>query len=307
MKKHLILLLVLIVIKHSCAQPIIQNAEDFDIGTVLQFQKCDPEGINAGGSGENQTWDFSNLISLAETSTEWMLDPSSTTNGYLFPTSNLVVKVSNGQFTYVNKTIDENNIVGFIDTTSSYPATQYTNPMIIAKRPLYYGVVVTDTFMLSGSPSIGIVTLEPDAYGTLILPNGTHNNTLRVKITQIHPWFSYTLYVWFDGITKSALLKIDNQPYVEYLLSETVVGFPEINRKGAFDFYPNPARNNLVFESETKGTLIIANHFGQVLTRASIEGRQTNISTESLDPGVYFLIFKADHNIITSRKLIIYK
>lgn len=230
MKKRFTLLMLAIIPSIIWAQPIITNAEDFTIGTVLKFQKCNPTSVSAGSAGANQTWDFSTLTALPDTTTEWMLSPSSTTNGSLFPTANQVEKYSDGRFVYVNKTATENYLVGFIDTTSIYPATRYPNPMIFATRPLNYGTIVTDTFTMAGSSAIGIITINPDAYGTLILPNGTHNNVLRIKITEVHPWFNFVVYVWFNGINTSALLKIDNQPNVEYLLSETT-GIGEINKK----------------------------------------------------------------------------
>ena len=304
MKKLIVSILLVLIVNLVWAQPVITNAEDFDIGTVLKFQKCDPSGVSSGSAGVNQIWDYSTLTSLADTSTEWMLDPSLTTHGNLFPSANLVVKVSNGQFTYVNKTIDENNIVGYIDTTSSFPATLYPNPMLIAKRPLTYTTVITDTFMLSGSSALGIVTLDPDAYGTLILPNGTYSNVLRVKISQVHPWFTYNVYVWFDGISKSALLKIDNQPNVEYLLSETVIGITEIKKQKTFNFYPNPTRNQLIFESEGKGELVVTNNEGQAVNRISIKDQQTIISTANLISGVYQLTFTTGKNITTSKLII---
>ena len=304
MKKLFLLPILLISSTLVRSQPVITNAEDFDIGTVLTFQKCNTTGVSAGNSGANQTWDFSMLPSLPDITTEWMLDPSTTTNGNLFPTANLVVKVSNGQFTYVNKTINENNIIGFVDTTSTFPATQYPNPMLIAKRPLEYGIVVADTFTLSGSTALGIVTLDPDAYGTLILPNGTYNNVLRVKISQVHPWFTYNVHVWFNGTAKSALLKIDDQPNVEYLLSETTVGVAEIKKQEVFTFHPNPTRNQLLFDSENRGELIIKNNKGQIVSKTLIKDKRTNISTLNFIPGVYHLIFTTENSISTSKLII---
>jgi len=304
MKKTLLIPTLLLTCSSILAQPIITNAEDFAIGTVLKFQKCNPSSISVGNAGANQTWNFSGLSILPDTSTEWMLDPSMTSMGHLFPTANLVVKVSNGQYTYLEKTVNDNNIMGFIDTTLSFPATHYTNPMLIAKRPLSYGTIIKDTFMLAGSSAIGIVTISPDAYGTLILPNGTHNNVLRVKISQVHPWFTYTIYVWFNGITKSALLKVDNQSNVEYLLGEMTIGITEINEHMPFRFYPNPTRNKFQFESESNGELSIVNSLGQIAGRFSIEDTETAISTVDFSPGVYHLIFKIGNNISTSRIII---
>lgn len=303
MKKQFTLLMLAIIPTIVWAQPTITNAEDFTIGTVLKFQKCNPTSVSAGNAGANQTWNFSTLTSLPDTTTEWMVLPSSTTNGSLFPTANQVEKYSDGRFVYVTKTANENYLVGFIDTTSSYPATHYPNPMLFAKRPLNYGTIVTDTFTITGSSALGIVTINPDAYGTLILPNGTHNNVLRVKITEVHPWFNFIVYVWFDGINTSALLKIDNQPNVEYLLSETV-GITEISKQRGFNFYPNPATKQISFESEDAGELLITNNLGQVVLQISIKGKQTNISTEKLEHGIYHLIFETKKHKATSELII---
>jgi hypothetical protein len=303
MKKLFILLIWIAIPTILAAQPIVNNAEDFTIGTVLKFQNCSATGVSPGNSGANQTWNFASLTSLPDTITEWMVLPSSTTHGSLFPTANQVEKYSNGQFIYVNKTANENYIVGFIDTTTTYPATHYPNPMLFAKRPLNYGMVVTDTFTMAGSSALGIVTINPDAYGTLILPNGTHNNVLRVKITEVHPWFSYTVYIWFDGIITSALLKIDNQPDVEYLLDETT-GIKEISEQKEFHFYPNPAYKQVTFQTQDKGELSITNNIGQVVMVTSIKQDQTILSTENLKPGIYYLTFQTKKYKKTSELII---
>lgn len=61
MKKRFTLLMLAIIPRIIWAQPIITNAEDFTIGTVLKFQKCNPTSVSAGSAGANQTWDFSTL------------------------------------------------------------------------------------------------------------------------------------------------------------------------------------------------------------------------------------------------------
>jgi hypothetical protein len=303
MKKQLTMLMLAIIHSIVWGQPTIDNAENFTIGTILKFQISNPTGVTAGNPGANQTWNFSNLIATPDTITEWMVSPSSTSQGYLFPTANQVEKYSDGRFVYVNKTVSENYIVGFVDTTASYPPTFYTDPMLFAKRPLNFRTIVTDTFRIAGSSGIGIVTLNPDAYGTLILPNGTYNNVLRVKITEVHPWFNYTVYVWFDGVHNSSLLKIDNQPDVAYLLSETT----EISKTTdpvKYNYYPNPSSNHILFNAEETGVLTITNNLGQLALKISIKDKQTYISTENLKAGIYYLTFNTMKQK-TSSKLII--
>ena len=183
-------------------------------------------------------------------------------------------------------------MVGFVDTTSVNPATHFPDPLLFAVRPLIYGTVVTDTFTITGSPALGIVTINPDAYGTLILPYGTLINILRVKITEVHPWFTVTTYVWFDGTITSALLKIEENSEVEYLLNETL-GIAENEKQKNFSFYPNPATKQILFESEDTGELSIANNLGQVTFQTFIKDKQTVISTDNLNAGIYHITFCA--------------
>jgi hypothetical protein len=304
MKKLAILLILHIWSLLMWAQPTITNAEDFAIGTVLKFQHCNPTGITAGGGGANQTWDFSTLIEIPDTTTEWMILPSATTHGNLFPRANLVEKYSDGKFVFVNKTASENYLVGFVDTTTTNPILSYTNSMLFAKRPISYGLILYDTFTISGSTSSGIITLEADAWGKLILPNGTHNNVLRVKISQVHPWFSNTTFVWFDGVNTSAVLKIEEQSNVEYLISQTILGLNEAP-KSTFNVYPNPTANNLTFISSEFGELQFINMFGQITKQVNITTYLTHINTQYLDAGVYTLILKSSNNSTTSKQLII--
>lgn len=309
MIKKLTLLLLAVLPAIVWSQPIVKNAEDFSIGTVLKFQKCDPTSVSVGNAGANQTWDFSNLVTVADTTTEWMVLPSSTTNGSAFPSANLCEKYSDGRFIYVNKTLNENYLVGFVDTTAAFPPTSYPNPMLFAKRPLNYGTIIKDTFTMTGSSANGIVTINPDAYGTLILPNGTHNNVLRVKITEVHPFFNFTVYVWFNGINTSALLKIDDQPNVEYLLNETTTSIAKIEKSIKTTLYPNPCFTQTILHTENNlknASLMVYNSMGvKVKEVKNISGQTATFFRDNLPSGLYFLSLTEDNKVISVEKLLI--
>lgn len=225
-------------------QPLIENAENFKEGTVLVFQHCETENVSVGNSGANQVWDFSSLKTKeSETTTERMVLPQSTKYGELFPQANLVEEYSDGRLVYMLKTEDENHLLGFVDTTNNM-TLKYNDPMLFAKRPLKYGDTITDLFTTEYTvrgldfKGQGTVTIIADGYGKLVLPNGTYENVLRVKIAQeqTDTLIQYSSvsktetisYVWFDGTHTSSLLKVDetksthyNNKSVEYLLSET--------------------------------------------------------------------------------------
>lgn len=242
MRKLLYIITLALVPMVSIGQITVNNAEDFSIGTVLKFQKCDSKEVSEGNSGVNQTWDFTTLKTIADTTIEWMVLPNETENSSSFPNANLVEKYSDGRFVYANKTQNENYLVGFIDAASKM-TMNYTKPMLFAKRPMTFGTVVTDSFATKYTMNAmdfegkGVVTIEADGYGKLILPNGTYNNVLRIKISQtqndvLKQYSTKTKtttisYVWFDGVHTSCLLKINmtksgyyNKKSVEYLLSE---------------------------------------------------------------------------------------
>jgi len=240
MKYRILFPLVLILPVLVNAQLKIKNAEDFKIGTVLRFQKCDTMGITAGSGGENQTWDFSQLKLKSDTNTEWMVLPSATPYADKFPTATQVEKYSDGSFVYVDKEKDQSNLVGY---ASAYMAIAYPKPVPFAKRPISYKdkctTNFTDNFAMSGMnfSGSGTATIEADGYGKLILPNKTYKNVLRVKVTQLQmdtikqygsvSRMNTITYAWFDGNNTSALFKISytksmgyNAASVEYLLSE---------------------------------------------------------------------------------------
>lgn len=243
MKKLFLFVLLLPFI--SAAQPVITNAENFTTGITLRFIECQTNGVQPGASGANVTWDFSNLVANGDTMTEWMVAPSATSYASQFPTANLVEKYSDGTFVFANISGNQNHLVGYVDSIGNF-VTKYPNPVLFMQRPITYNDVFTDaftaqitgtSFSLNGS---GNTNIEADGYGTLILPNGTFNNVLRVHYSMVEVdtlvgFGSYTTthaetYVWFDNAHTSALFKIDssstsgafNEKNVEYLLDETI-------------------------------------------------------------------------------------
>ncbi len=240
MKYKLPLFLVFALPMLSTAQLVVKNAEDFKIGTVLEFQLCDTSGVMPGTGGTNQTWDFSSLKLLPDKSTEWMVLPSSTPYADKFPGATLVEKYSNGSYVYVDMKQGQSNLLGFANPNMMIA---YPKPVVFAKRPPPYGFTFsnpfTDNFTAGGMDfsGSGVVTIEADGYGRLILPNKTYKNVLRIKIVQVQTdtikqynsasQMRIVTYVWFDGVNTSAVFKISytksmgyNTGEVGYLLSE---------------------------------------------------------------------------------------
>lgn len=306
------------------AQPTVTNCEAFNIGTVLRFQKCNTS-VSAGPSGAAQTWDFSGLISLPDTSTEWMVPPSSTSLGGSFPTATFVEKYSNGTFVYVNAShADSSYLVGYADTTSG-STTYYDRPILFSVRPITYNQTSVDTFtdnLVSSSYNqhgTGVATVSADGYGTLILPGGSHSNMLRIRVTQVSSdtsSFGVSIttsvsWVWFDGIHTSALLKIDSTQSgsyqtksVEYLIDEATTGIADIPASFSFHCYPNPAVSEIHISTIADGTLTISDALGREVQQVSITERNMNLSVVHLTPGMYTVGFSSGAGVQTSKLVI---
>lgn len=243
MKKNQILLVVLfsnLIVRGQS----FENPENFKAGTVLKFQECQTDSIFPGSSGKNRVWDFSKLKQKTNSIlTEEIVNANKTPYKKDFKEADFAEKNSDGTWVFYKINNNQNFLTGYVDDNSKMKM-MYSDPMLFAKRPVQFSDSITDTFKrtytvnqmdMTGS---GTITIVADGTGTLILPNGTFENVLRIRIeiiqldapVQYASWPSKSIqktWTWFDNKHTSALLKIDitESPYfnnkeVKYLLEE---------------------------------------------------------------------------------------
>jgi hypothetical protein len=259
MKKPVVFLTMIIIQVIVFGQTIINNAENFVPGTILKYQSCYTTGISEGNSGANQTWDFSALKAKPNGLTTVVVDSAKATfYGKYFPDANLVKMYSDGRFVFINKTRDANYLVGYVDTVYD-TKTNYPDQQLLIKRPLKYKTTVVDTFFKKMTLQAfkkkvkmnyyyayfhGIVNVFADGYGRLLLPTGTFDNVIRLKIVQqtgdsvMHASSlinDVTSFVWYDTRHAGFIMRIDSSQSgsqamvsAQYLLSETI---PEKKKK----------------------------------------------------------------------------
>ncbi|WP_276134197.1 hypothetical protein [Polluticoccus soli] len=241
----------------AMAQPTLNKVEDYTAGTKIKALNC--QAIAAGTAGANQTWNFSALTGTDTTTFTYLANPASSP----FPAANLVEKSSDSTYRFFNKTAAATYTVGITDSssTSDNAMISYSNTALAMQRPLTYNATASDSFahtITNGMFTIygkGEVQMKVDGYGTLVLPNGTYNNVLRVRmetnqkdsigipgnltfITQL------VSYAWYDNAHKAPLLRIDSNDVsgsadvaVSYLLKEDYpVGIASISAKN-IEFY----------------------------------------------------------------------
>lgn len=207
MKTIFILFTMLLGMNLLIAQPVVTSDILLNIGDERKVYYVETE-FNPGDAGENITWDFSDLTPMYDVL--WVAeDPADTGLDEYFPTADLAFMIpgDDSQESYTDGWIfyntgegDEISLLGAIlfNITGSNVDTNYfmlnEDPDLLFEFPMTY----PDQFMDSvhGTNLVvfqnqqfevdrsGNTTTEVDGYGTLITPEGTFNNVIRVKRTE---------------------------------------------------------------------------------------------------------------------------
>ena len=142
-----------------------------------------------------------------------------------FPTANLCgVSATDGFYTYLKK--DANQFI-YLGAAADTISIMYSDPDIILETPLNFNGSFSDSYeVVFNDPMAMLImsgdkTTTYDAYGTLELPTGTYNNTIRLKVVEmsqdsaalpsgyILTETTDTEYIWFQNGTSGPLLTIN--------------------------------------------------------------------------------------------------
>ena len=280
MKKITNLLIVLIVIgfgNYIKAQPTITSVANPNAGDEITVHSLGlPNGtISPGPAGASITWDFSDL---AATTTQFATFMNATVSGYGddFPGAELALMYEQGlrygtpvlNYEFYKPSDNGLSHVGLIN--SAQTNVFYNDEQEILPYPFTYGDMSSDVFssdfIVSNIPfeRDGMLNLEADAYGTLILPSGTVNNVLRVKTTIDYqdvsslPDIDYAVetYAWYKTgyafpilVVSTETVSSSPQPFQTVFYAETPNNDPGVGindkPKLTLDFtaHPNPTQD----------------------------------------------------------------
>ncbi len=181
------------------AQISIGVADMAQVGDVIT-RKTDTLTIltGPGGSGANQTWNFSQTSSNIIDEITNVINPADAPNGASFPTANLAMTTDNSNYLYFEQNASQLNTLGFAGDllgTGNPVVAPLTTGLLVHNFPRTFGSNFSDTYVtditLDGSaisPAIseirfkrtGLVLDSTDAYGQLTTPVATYNS-LRTK------------------------------------------------------------------------------------------------------------------------------
>lgn len=285
-------------------------------GDEFHTYYADTAGVNHGVSGANKIWDYSSLV--VGSSLNW--EPFEAINTYGTPIENSTVAyLFQNSVHYLKVDDSEYAELGYVHYSGPiYMGPDYTmvysTPLVIYTYPFTYLDHISsnvESNAVIGSVMTkfnrGISTTTADGYGKLILPHATFANVLRVKIIQdfkdssisaaVPPEISVREFhnemsLWYDGIHKTPLLKIEEYSYSwadtathnkNVLVATGLSGInDEYLNDLTFNLYPNPAI------TQTKLVVNFAQQTEAVFTILTISGLEVmNLKIKKNSPGEY--------------------
>ncbi len=258
------------------AQPTITSATAGGVGDVFSISTVNAEGFDPGPSGAGVIWDFSGITLTGATTSYTYVNPAATPYAGDFPDANVAADQGGGIYSYYKITSSEWSLQGL------YPATLsmvYSDPEVLMTFPMSYGDTFSDDFFCNYFAGYetnrdGSVTVEADAYGTLILPDGSYDNVLRVVLNE-------TVSEEFVGLPYTSDYEITNYfylregtkgPLFQYSYFEMGGPFPSTSENatinnliGAVSVENNVADNTIsLFPNPAQSSVIIDTHNMQV-------------------------------------------
>ncbi len=336
--KQLFTIFVAILTTITCySQPSLTSALLPEPNDFFIFQPSDTGLVSPGAAGANQSWDFSGLsVHYNPQSTQYW-NPTATSYGGDFPSATVAKEDLSiqGEYIFMENSATELKILG---NASAQRSLVYTDQHTLFTFPFTYNSSITDnfagtvTYMSLTLNRAGNTSISGDGYGTLILPNNTFTNILRVKtvehytdeyVGQLVRTFDIIKHEWYDGIHKMPLLFIEEvaskmdtsaQPTLKKVfLSSYAAGInsPVINNE--INIYPNPVEDichlSFVLTEKTNMKISVINLMGQKLIeypeKIYMSGiYNENLNLENLAKGTYFLQIKSNEKTIQKKLLL---
>lgn len=215
-----------------------------------------------GAGGANVTWNFSTLTSSG-TNTFSYVSSSSTPNGASFPNANIAYTVS-GMTDYYSATGSTYARAGAYGNNT---AISYSDVEQLLSYPFTYNSTFVDSFKSTYTSNgitlqrLGKITATADGYGTLVLPNGTVTNVLRVKWEEDYgdyysgfAMYEYetTIYAWYKPGVHYPIMSM-TELVVNQGAANRYGSYMDVSGLGAFEnsvagnllVYPNPSNSLL--------------------------------------------------------------
>jgi len=262
--------------------------------------------MSPGTSGAGQTWDFSSIMTSATSNT------TGAAANAAFPASNITQVDQTGGEIYWEYSNTDQIIHGI---TSGGVLISYSNPMSMLSFPLSMSTSGSDThlatFTSGGFPFTrgGSTTWEVDGSGTVITPNGTYTDVLRVHQTQTYTDtysggtidYDVDIYQWIKPGIHAALASqtsfvtsFSSDQYSTYYVGS--VGLGE-NEAVSFELYPNPSQDfvKISVNDASVASVLLTDLSGKVVSETIWDGgSEASLDLTELLSGIYLATLVMD-------------
>lgn len=293
--------------------------------TVAQSAKQ----ANPGNSGGNQTWNLSTLTD--ESTVTW--NTQATTTGNTMGSSNVVYTNSDASLKmYQTQNSSTWQITGMnADGSTGTVVFTYSDPEEIMHYPMKYNDTYTDkwacSFETAGSTYYrkGTTVSTVDGYGTLVLPNKTYSNVLRVHYVQTYKDSTllygimtyiinyvndeYMYYTQGNNYTLASIATLttdvnNSTTYTStYLKSATSDIDNAVFDNTEISVGPNPATSFFMAKAPGKAKLTVRSLNGIIITQQDFNNEQA-VSVSDFVKGIYLVSIQTSSSNVT-KKLIV--
>lgn len=329
-KSYLLFNLFSILSLSVCSQPTLNFNSVPEVGDMFTYYTLNSaqSSVLPGSAGSEVIWDFSSLdVSNASQFTINYSDPADTPYGYNFPNSNLARVYSLSQTEYYHKNNDSISYLGqYLVPTNMV----YHDGQINIKFPSSIGDTFSDYFASNfihengyAISRTGTVDVTVDGYGTLILPDRTIPNTIRIKtvketidVSDVTKIYIDTTYRWyspnisdfvlryyvtiFQGATYSSA-NLMHSNYIASINSENTVTTENIK------LYPNPAKKSVNIDlnsPHTNYSVKIYTFEGQLVKSIDLSTELSSIDVSNFSKGLYLMEIIGPENVITKKFMV---
>jgi len=306
MKKIYMSLTGLLIAGTLCAQPILNEENNAPvIGDSFSTSLVSWDGT-APATGADQVWDYSAITAEGSASTNYYI-PSECAAYADFPEADMTSTSDDSNYAFTETSTDGIMNYGYF---ASSVVMYYSNPEQQMAYPFAYGDAFTDDFHCTFESGTtwergGSTTVSAEGYGTLMLPDGTIDDVLLVKMeqdygdstmgTEVYHYYA-TIYQFFrEGVHHPVLsfteFTIEGSPTSysgQYMADPTLTA--SFEERFSVSVYPNPTQNFVFVQCDQPSTV-------ESISIRSITGQKMYHNTAFIDQidvaawenGVYFM------------------
>lgn len=280
-----------------------QNFTRTDIGYTVgdNYTMYVSDYVNPGSTGTGVTWDLSGMTNNSQVTAAVTAN-----SGGTFPTANVKITQSNGVVIYYNISASKMELVGLNAGTTVFT---YSNPQTYMQFPVTSSYNYTDAFAANFSVSgyafnrTGTIQSEYSGTGTLITPEGTFTNVVRIKSTQTNTDTysggtvnsSIVAYNWYKAGVNYELANVSDITGAQTSQSAYYTSVPanlglDDNELINLLMFPNPTTGSIHINSdEVISKVEVYQLSGELAIEQSSNNTSLEMDLSALNTGMYLV------------------